>query len=576
MKTINDLEGLLGSYNELKSPFSEQVQSTKVPTVDNTSTMEAAREPAALSSVGADLIKGEEAFVPYLYDDFTRKRLTKEDIEKQNFKGTPTLGYGTTFTPEELTSGKAYDTDIYGDIDRSKANQMFKNHPVMKDVETVIEKQITPELRKQLTQEQEDALYSFGYNVGPAALTKVIETYNKDGLEAAVDRLKKYTRSKGKELGGLVKRRNLEADYLLGKKKYKTEESEKMEDDKKTRDPASVQDASQQLPKPDFLNSLMQEYQSLKDQRGKGLESAQTMDAISQITSQFGRLAPTKVDIAPTTFEKDELARQGRSLDEMGKIKDLTRSAKGTFSNDPNSDASRRARDVLNGLGIKVPEGMTEEFAAKLAPGLIATERAKTTETGKTVRQDKALDFQKEKTDRPSDKQVEKIESLKFAQDLTSRIKEQFKLPSVKDNLGPYASRLESAKSFVPGLEQDPEFVKFKANAVESLASYIKDKSGAQVSDTERRFLEGALPSVTDKPGEFEAKLGEFEKRLAMVEEGRFETIEAQGKNLSKMKEVMKTTDKSASDSNQVRRKTKDGRTAIFDAATKKFIKYEE
>ena len=178
------------------------------------------RTGADLSRTGADLIKGEEAFVPHLYDDLDNKRrLTKEDIINKRYKGTPTIGYGTTFTDEELTGGRK-DIDIYGEIDRQTANRLFKEHPVMKDSKRIIENRLSKDIRDSLTQEQEDALYSFGYNAGAGALNKIIDTWNREGLESAVNRLKLYNKSKGKTLKGLIKRRNQEAEYLMKNKKY--------------------------------------------------------------------------------------------------------------------------------------------------------------------------------------------------------------------------------------------------------------------------------------------------------------------------------------------------------------------
>lgn len=178
------------------------------------------RSPADLSRTGADLIKGEEAFVPHLYDDLdNRRRLTKEDIINKNYKGTPTIGYGTTFKDEELLNGRQ-DIDIYGEIDRQTANRLFKEHPVMRDTKRLIDNRLSKEIRDSLTQEQEDALYSFGYNAGAGALNKIINTWNKEGLDAAVNRLKLYNKSKGKTLKGLIKRRNQEAEYLMKNKKY--------------------------------------------------------------------------------------------------------------------------------------------------------------------------------------------------------------------------------------------------------------------------------------------------------------------------------------------------------------------
>lgn len=325
----------------------------------------------------------------------------------------------------------------------------------------------------------------------------------------------------------------------------------------------SVDSASKKEKKPS-LESLLQEYMSSKEQRQEDLRLAAERDrkqrllqgltnAFSQIgtglASGYADVKIKPIDLGPADAEARARAEQKERLSDMLsqlKLKKATEPEKKT--------EGKRYFNTSDGI-VEVDQNTGETKLVR--ESVLAKGREERLKKG----QEKSFELK----DRPSDKQTERIESVEFASALVDRVEQQ--LPEVEEYLGPYASRIEAFKSYNPFSEGvDPEFAKFKANAVESLASYIKDKSGAQVSDRERAFLEGALPSVTDKPQEFKAKLDEFKKRLSMVKEGRIESIERQGKDVSEFKKNKKIIRKQYSKS---RNKTKitysDGSTEILD-----------
>ena len=177
---------------------------------------------------------------------------------------------------------------------------------------------------------------------------------------------------------------------------------------------------------------------------------------------------------------------------------------------------------------------------------------------------DKAIEKQEEL----SDKEVEKVTAFDTGAQILTDIDSLVSTTNVEDMIGPYASRIENAKSAVPYMEKNENFVKVQQLVGTQLADYVKSISGAQVSEEEAQRLLKNIPSVDDKPKEFKTKLKEFRKLLGMYREKYVS-------NIGKQKEGAKKFEKKAS-ANEVKRKTKDGKTAIFNADTKEFIRYEE
>ena len=191
------------------------------------------------------------------------------------------------------------------------------------------------------------------------------------------------------------------------------------------------------------------------------------------------------------------------------------------------------------------------------------------------------LEFQKEKQQYKvgeeqelSDKQLDSIASFDKVLDISNQIEDQYK--NVTKKLGPYASKSENLKDYVPFAEKDPEFVKMQSLVVNQLSQYIKAMSGLTVSDKERAQLERVAPKMEDKPQEFMTKLKQFKNMTNSMKNQELKAMKNyQGKNVQGYSPEKKGPSISQP-SNIITRMTKDGRKAMFDADTKKFIKYEE
>ena len=138
------------------------------------------------STIGIEFIKSFEGFIPYAYDDLTEKRVGIGDP----CKGTLTIGYGHT------------GSDVYKGQTCTKEEATKWLADELHTCEKAVSKY------KGLNQNQFDALVSFSYNCGTGALAKVMQVAD------PTEKMKLYTKSKGIELKGLVRRRNAEIELF--------------------------------------------------------------------------------------------------------------------------------------------------------------------------------------------------------------------------------------------------------------------------------------------------------------------------------------------------------------------------
>ena len=132
-----------------------------------------------------DMIKGFEGFREYPYTCPG---------------GALTIGYGTTMKPGQYTS-----------ITKEQAEALLR-----KSI-SGFERSIKKLVKVPLNQNQFDALVSFTYNVGAGALKRstLLKKLNSRDYQGAADELLKFTKSNGKVLQGLIKRREKERNLFL-------------------------------------------------------------------------------------------------------------------------------------------------------------------------------------------------------------------------------------------------------------------------------------------------------------------------------------------------------------------------
>lgn len=150
-------------------------------------------------------------------------------------------------------------------------------------------------------------------------------------------------------------------------------------------------------------------------------------------------------------------------------------------------------------------------------------------------------EFAREVKGRLSDKEVDEISQLDEGSKILSDIDNILSETDVDKDLGPYASRIESASDLIPGVEQDPDFVKMQQLVGVQLADYVKSISGAAVSEQEAQRLLKNIPNMTDKPQAFRTKLDQFKKILKEAKDTKLKNIGRQKEGAEKFQEESDT-----------------------------------
>lgn len=143
---------------------------------------------------------------------------TSEGVRLQAYNdvaGFPTIGIGHLLTVSEhitgqiLIAGKAVSWKNGLTVDQVEA--LFAQ-----DLRTY-EQAVSEQVKVPLTQGQYDALVSFAFNVGVAAFSSstLVSELNRSNYAAVPDQLRRWTKAGGKEVAGLVNRREQEVNLWL-------------------------------------------------------------------------------------------------------------------------------------------------------------------------------------------------------------------------------------------------------------------------------------------------------------------------------------------------------------------------
>lgn len=145
-----------------------------------------------LGSKGLELIKSFEGFYskPYL-----------DPI------GIPTIGYGATYYPNKKKVTM-----------KDKPLTEKEASDLLKEMMTNYENDVKRLVKRELNQNQFDALVSFTYNLGSANLGKstLLKKVNANPCDKTIkDEFLKWNKAGGKVLNGLTRRRNAEAELYF-------------------------------------------------------------------------------------------------------------------------------------------------------------------------------------------------------------------------------------------------------------------------------------------------------------------------------------------------------------------------
>jgi lysozyme len=164
------------------------------------------KERMDISAEGLDFIERWEYFVPYIYDDFHAPKHVDGKLVYDEYTGGPvdgTLTEGYGHTKAAAGHGK---WEIGSRLDEGEARDILHQDlvPVINFINRVV--------KVDLSQGQFDALCSFTMNCGEGTLehSSILRLLNRGNYDGARRAFDLYTRSKGKVMAGLQRRRDAE------------------------------------------------------------------------------------------------------------------------------------------------------------------------------------------------------------------------------------------------------------------------------------------------------------------------------------------------------------------------------
>lgn len=151
------------------------------------------------SDNGRKLIEFFEGLILQSYDDYNDHIVHLGDI----VHGTLTIGYGHTNAagPPHIEVGTSWTKE---QADNVLAGDLAK-----------VEATVSYLAKVPLSQNQFDALVSFEFNTGALGKSTLLKLLNQNNYNGAADEFLKWTHANGKELAGLIRRRQAERKLFL-------------------------------------------------------------------------------------------------------------------------------------------------------------------------------------------------------------------------------------------------------------------------------------------------------------------------------------------------------------------------
>lgn len=273
---------------------------------------------------------------------------------------------------------------------------------------------------------------------------------------------------------------------------------------------------------------MMAEYKAMQEQDRKDLQEARSSDRNLKMGGAIGDALATYLNARGQMNVKAPgvQVQQGAGL---GKIADM-------FATSPDiaADSKSRQENLLAQYKLLHAGEMTpyQQMALALADKRLGLQTEQ--EKGKGVRHGENVELRKEALYRPSDKQVEALDS--YDQTLASLFRTKDLATGVET--GPIADFRNMAASKL-GID-DPKVTALRSQTIDTLAERIKALSGTAASEAEAGRLRITLPNLKDSHEVFIKKLEEAEKRVKEAREIRIKSLTKQGKNVEAFKEISK------------------------------------
>lgn len=283
-----------------------------------------------------------------------------------------------------------------------------------------------------------------------------------------------------------------------------------------------------QQPAMSSQEQLLAEFKRMREADQKALDEARSSDRMLKMGGAIGDALATVINARSQMNVKAPgvQVQQGAGL---GKVADMFATAP-----DLASDAKARREDLLAQYKLLLGGEMTpyQRIALALADKRLKLQEKQ--EEGKGIRHGESVELRKEALYRPSDKQVEAIDS--YDQTLASLFRTRDLSTGVET--GPIADFRNMAASKL-GID-DPDVTALRSQTIDTLAERIKALSGTAASEAEAARLRITLPTLRDSHEVFIKKLEEAEKRVKEAREIRLKSLAKQGKNVEAFNEISK------------------------------------
>jgi len=296
-------------------------------------------------------------------------------------------------------------------------------------------------------------------------------------------------------------------------------------------------------------------------------------------------------------------AAEGIRTDLKGRLEDTSKQFEAGLQNNPTSDASKQYQNLLGRFLGKDPSSFANMSAAQIKDQIPAIEKLAAIET---KRQPKAPDMSKRlqiaslmqnrellDQDRDAKRALSEQQQLEGKVQKHSTEMQKANMPELVNTYnelqdvfasGGDVAGIGAVDSHVPGFMLSPEGIRNRTNLQQMANSLLKSRSGAAVSDQEyKRFLlelqagnmptEKAIKAHLGKMGtDAKTIIGQLEAGLpsAAMEEYKSHPGSVTSADVNNPSVLYQKPS-----AGEVKRKTADGRIAIFDSATKKFKRYE-
>lgn len=254
------------------------------------------------------------------------------------------------------------------------------------------------------------------------------------------------------------------------------------------------------------------------------LELQSKQQQLSQASERFG--------MDKDRFKREQelypLEKQAKQLGLKKTEMDISQDVE---ANNPESDISKASIEIINeamkdaGMkGVIAPGSMSYATISKIYPNIAYMIGNKFRSQERAEDREAKLEEKRAEKAKLSDKQISDLTNIDNTLDAISNI-ESIK-PSMDTGI---VSNLQNTAAQKLGVD-DPKKSAFKALVQDQLAQYIKNISGAAVSDEERAFLLQNLPNTSDNDATFNAKLDAVKTRIAKNRERMLGNLKIQGK----------------------------------------------